>query len=67
MPASGRSGWAPGMVAIVLGAWITTSASAASPPPGAGGVSKETLPLHLQRRFVGSDERPDGIGHIEEL
>src|ERR1700752_4130452 len=29
--------------------------------------SKETLPLHLQRGFVRRDERPDGIGHIEEL
>jgi hypothetical protein len=30
MPASGPSGWAAGVVAIVLGAWITTTASAAS-------------------------------------
>lgn len=42
MPASGHSGWAAGMVAIVLGAWITTSASAASlsSHPVAGAVKR---------------------------
>jgi len=27
----------------------------------------KTLPLHLQGRLVRRDERPDGVGHIEEL
>jgi len=42
MPASGHLGWAAGLVAIVLGAWIATSASAASlsSHPVAGAVKR---------------------------
>jgi len=42
MPASCRSGWVAGLVAIALGAWITTAASAASlsANPIAGAVKR---------------------------